>query len=82
MDAPLTNHSLIQLELKPTNTSRYNKGFWKINSNLLNDDDYSRNIRALLEESLKDPEIQSYVNKLEFFKYKVRKYSIRKSLYG
>ena len=74
--APLTDHSLIQLQLKPINISRNNKGFWKFNSSLLKDENCCQNIRAMLGEPLNDPEIQSYVNKWEFFKDKVRKYSI------
>ncbi len=64
--APLTDHSLIHLELKPNINSKRNRGFWKFNSNLLKDEEYCRNIRAMVDESINDPEIQSYANKWEF----------------
>ncbi len=74
--APLTDHSLIHLELKLNINSKRNRGFWKFNSDLLKDEEYRRNIRAMVDESINDPEIQSYANKWEFFKYNVRKNSI------
>lgn len=64
---PLTDHSLIHLRLKSNINSKISKGFWKFNSNLLRDEEYCRNIRAMVDISIKDPEIQSYTNKWEFF---------------
>lgn len=61
--APLANHSLAHLELKPNMNSKFNRGFGKLNSDSLKDEEYCRNTRAMVEESINDPEIQSYVNK-------------------
>lgn len=42
-----------------------NRGFWKFNSNLLKDDEYCRNIRTMVDESINDPEINRNI-KIQF----------------
>ena len=74
--APLTDHSLILLQLKPLNQKQGASKYWKFNSNLLNNDTYCENIRAILSEVINLVELDTPVRKWEFFKYKVRLFSI------
>ena len=74
--APLTDHCVINITLKPQNlTSR--KGYWKFNAELLNNDEYVEEVKSLFDKIINDDEIDTYCKKWEYFKFKVRNLSIK-----
>lgn len=74
--APLTDHCVINITLKPHNlTSR--KGYWKFNAELLNNEEYVEEVKSIFAEIFNDNEIDTYCKKWEYFKFKVRSLSIK-----
>uniref|UniRef100_A0A8C6M6K1 Reverse transcriptase domain-containing protein n=1 Tax=Nothobranchius furzeri TaxID=105023 RepID=A0A8C6M6K1_NOTFU len=74
--APLTDHCLIYLQLKPKVSTWGTTKYWKFNSTLLNYDSYCDGIRSILSGVITSEELDTSVRKWEFFKYKVRQFSI------
>lgn len=77
--APLTDHCLIQLNVTPQFKKSHNKGYWKFNSTLLTNESFSNEIIEQLNLISNDENLNSYTEKWEFFKFKVRQISIRHS---
>ncbi len=75
--APLTDHSVIKLNIKTPDVSRQNKGYWKLNSSLLKCQSFNEGIGAMVSNVMSDESILSYISKWEFLKFKIREYSIR-----
>lgn len=74
--APLTDHSVISLVLKPPEPQFHSKGYWKFNSELLSHDCYCTGVKQLIKEVMDMEDFSSYILKWEFCKYKIRQYSI------
>lgn len=74
--APLTDHCMVKLIVSPINGGRRNKGYWKFNSNLLKNEHYCHDVIRIIEDISKDTALQSYSEKWEFLKYKIRQISI------
>lgn len=74
--APLTDHSVISPLLKPHEPQFYSKGYWKFNSHLLSHETYCMGVRQLIRQVMDMEDFSSYIQKWEFFKYKIRQYSI------
>lgn len=56
-----------------------NKGYWKFNSTLLNKERFNNEILEHLNLTCSDKNLNSYREKWEFFKFKVRQISIKHS---
>lgn len=65
--APLTDHSVIQLEITPQNRGTYNRGYWKFNSSLLSSEIFCSDIITELQKISSDENIKGFINKWEFF---------------
>lgn len=74
--APLTDHSIISLQVKPRNRSTYPHKYWKFNSSLIKNADYCRKIKLLIQEIINNEELTTPVKKWEFLKYKIRQLTI------
>ena len=72
-----TDHSPVSISICKNNEKTYGCGFWKFNCSLVSDEIYIEKVKELIEnlnsqyDSLNNAQL-----KWEFFKYKVRKYSI------
>lgn len=75
--APLTDHCFIDLFLEPTVKKPMNKGFWKFNANLLHNEDYCSKIREIIRAHENNETIDNDISRWEFFKFKVREFTIR-----
>lgn len=75
--APLTDHCLIQLVLKPEVRITNKKDYWKFNADLLNYEDYGNAIKDLMLKIKNYMNITSYSSRWEYFKFKVREFSIQ-----
>lgn len=76
--APLTDHSMVKLCFISSNTN-FKKGFWKFSSNLLNNESFCQEVINVINNINTDTNIQTYREKWEYLKYKVRQISIFKS---
>lgn len=76
--APLTDHCLIQLQITP-HLEKSNRGYWKFNSTLLTNANFNKEIIEKLDLIVKDVNIESYIEKWEYFKFKVRQISMKHS---
>lgn len=74
--APLTDHSLISLQMKPQNWKSGTSKYWKFNCSLLKNDTYCQKIKDLIQNIKDSEELSSPVQKWEFLKYKIRQFSI------
>lgn len=75
--APLTDHCVIELNLKQNIDSSYSKGYWKFNSELLSQEKYCEQIKKIIKDI--GSKSMSSGCKWEFLKFKIREYSI---IYG
>lgn len=75
--APLTDHCFIDLILESTRKEIRNKGYWKFNARLLQNEEYCAKIRELLKENDHNSSFESHVGKWEFIKFKIRHFSIQ-----
>ena len=76
--APLTDHCLVKLNCVSTNTC-FKKGYWKLNSTLLNNELFCQEMIATIDDISKDSNFKSYKDKWEYLKYKIRQISISHS---
>ncbi len=76
--APLTDHCSINLTLKPTDTCKRNKGYWKFNASLLYSETYCQEVKSIIKEV--SDTLSSYRSKFEFLKFRIRNFSISFSL--
>lgn len=60
--APLTDHCVINITLKPHNHTRW-KVYWKFNAELLNNEKYVEEVKSLFDEII-DNEIDTYCKKM------------------
>ena len=74
--APLTDHSVIYLHVKPNNRRTRPNKYWKFNSSLIKNDDYCQMIKILIKEIINSEDITTPVKKWEFMKYKIRQITI------
>ena len=74
--APLTDHSVILLYVKPNNRRTCSNKYWKFNSSLIKSDDYCQKIKSLITEIINSEELTTPVKKWEFLKYKIRQFTI------
>lgn len=65
--APLTDHCVIGITLKPDSSPKCRENYWKFNADLLNLEDYVKEVKALLLEIKNDTEMDTYCRKWEFF---------------
>lgn len=75
--APLTDHCLIGLNLKPNVNINHYKSYWKFNSDLLLVEVFVNEVRNTLMEIENDTELNTYCKTCEYFKFKVRNISIK-----
>ncbi len=75
--APLTDHCITELTLNSSSRKKKNKGYWKFNYNLLKHKDYCSKIKEMITEIENDNSINSFCNKREFVKFKIREFSIK-----
>lgn len=71
--APLTDHRLIYLALNPESRTKYKKDYWKFNADLLKDDEY---VKTIKDRKLRMIAVSVVVVR-EYFKFKVREFSIK-----
>lgn len=74
--APLTDHSVIYLYVKPNNSRTCSNKYWKFNSSLIKNKDYCQKIKSLITEIVNLEELTTAVKKWEFLKYKIRQFTI------
>lgn len=74
--APLSDHCLISLLLKPSNTVKRNRGYWKFNADLLNSEVFCTGIRSIIKDISEDDSFSSFTSKWEYIKFKIRNFSI------
>ena len=76
-----SDHSVVTLQLKPMNESKFGKSYWKFNNSLLDDVKYVEQLNNLL--TLPDHELDSIEDKRlawEMVKMKVRRFTISYSI--
>ena len=76
--APLSDHKLINLNLKGTKETSHSRGYWKLNNTLLKDQIFKDRIEQLTKDIFNRQEMDN-VQKWEYFKYKVRGTAIERS---
>lgn len=76
-NAPLTDHCLLFLNLKPQIRSNKRNVYWKFNADLLKKQNYCDTVKDLLSEIKYDVTIGNYCCRWEYFKFKVRQISIQ-----
>lgn len=74
--APLTDHSVIFLQIKPNDNNVHSRTYWKLNSSLLKNNDYCQKIKLLITKYANSEELTTAVKKWEFLKYKIRQFTI------
>jgi len=74
--APLTDHCFIDLVLQPTTKHFRNKGYWKFNAFLLQNEEFCNKIKALIRDIEINNSFDSNINKWEFLKFKICEFSI------
>jgi len=74
--APLMDHCFIDLVLQPTTKHFRNKGYWKFNAFLLQNEEFCNKIKALIRDIEINNSFDSNINKWEFLKFKIREFSI------
>ncbi len=74
--APLTDHCMVKLILRPAKVYQRRKGYWKFNSNLLHSEPFCHTIIATINNINGDSNFKTYREKWEYLKYKVRQISI------
>jgi len=67
---------MVKLVIKSANTYQRTKGYWKLNSNLLNCETFCQEIIATINNITGDSNFATYIEKWEYLKYKVRQVSI------
>uniref|UniRef100_A0A1A7XB67 Reverse transcriptase domain-containing protein n=2 Tax=Iconisemion striatum TaxID=60296 RepID=A0A1A7XB67_9TELE len=75
--APLTDHCALYLKLNPEVSANKRNVYWKLNTDLLKNQEYCNTIKDLMSEIRYDATIGNYCCRWEFFKFKVRQFSIR-----
>lgn len=75
--APLTDHCLLSLNLKPDVTANKRNVYWKFNTDLLKDQNYCETIKGLIADIKYDVSIGNYCCRWEFLKFKIRQISIQ-----
>lgn len=74
--APLTDHSVILLQIKPNDNNVHSHTYWKFNSSLLKNNEYCQKIKLLIKENANSEELTTATKKWEFLKYKIRQFTI------
>ena len=74
--APLTDHCIISLCIKPKARRPHSSRHWKFNCSLLKSTVYCQKIKSLIIEIINTEEINTPVKKWEFLKYKIRQITI------
>lgn len=75
--SPLTDHCIVNLEiLYCKKMPKQSKDYWKFNSNLLYNKEYCSNVSKIILDIQNDESLHSAVQKWEFLKFSIRKYSI------
>lgn len=77
--APLTDHCSISLIIQTDHTSSKTKGYWKFNSDLINNEKFCLKIRELILDIKNSNNFSSNKARWEFLKYKIREFSINYS---
>lgn len=75
--APVTDHSIVSITLDPETETNYRQKYWKFNANYLKDPQYCDIVKKKLTSIKTNNSICSSGGKWEFFKYKIRKFSIQ-----
>ncbi len=75
--APLSDHCFIALVLEPTMKEVRNKGYWKFNARLLQNEEYCNKIRELIKENENNESIENNMGKREYIKFKIRQFTIK-----
>lgn len=57
--APLTDHSVIKMEIKPPISQKRNKGYWKLNSSLLLQENFCKTVNTLIRETINDKNLET-----------------------
>lgn len=74
--APLTDHCSVTLVLIISNNKQPQNSVWKFNSSLLANKEFCEEVKILIDEVMSLD--SSYLNKWEWFKFKVREVAIRR----
>lgn len=74
--APLTDHSVLVLQLSPENKPTFKKDYWKLNADLLNCDEFVSTVKGLIKKIYNDVSIGTYMKRWEYLKYKIREFAI------
>lgn len=77
--APLTDHCAISLAVSPNCKRSRNKGYWKFNSELLNNEDFCGKVKDLIKNIADSNDFSSHRARWEFLKFKICKLSINYS---
>lgn len=75
--APLTDHCFIDLVLEPVGKQFRNKGYWKFNAHLLQNEEFCSKIKELIRNIEINDSFDCNVSKWEFLKFKIREFSIQ-----
>ena len=75
--APLSDHCFIDLVLEPKMKEVRNKGYWKFNARLLQNEEYCNEIRDIIKENKNNDSIENNMGRWEFTKFKIRQFTIQ-----
>ena len=75
--APLSDHCFIDLVLEPKMKEVRNKGYWKLNARLLQNEEYCNEIRDIIKENKNNDSIENNMGRWEFTKFKIRQFTIK-----
>lgn len=74
--SPLSDHCIINLKISKNDTINKFKGYWKFNSNLLKNNKYCKSVEKIIQDIKNDANLVTAIQKWEYFKFTVRKFSI------
>lgn len=75
---PFSDHRAIYLALGGQKENRYCRGYWKMNSNLLNDHTFCDMVQKIAQHIFNKKELNS-IQKWEFFQFKIREMAMKSS---
>ena len=76
----LSDHSVVSIHVKCTNDAPKGPGFWRLNNDLLQDNEYVNQIRELILETVEQKtEDQDWRTLYDFLKFRIKQHSIKVS---
>ena len=78
--AILADHSVICMHVKYTDDCPKGPGFWRLNNDLLNNNDYINQIKEIIKTTIDEkPDDEDWRTRYDFLKFKIKQHSIHTS---